>query len=263
MLSNARVKWIRQLHQKKFRSERRLFIAEGEKVVSELLSSDFQIESIYAVEDWSPTHKADVTVVSSAVLAQISALETPNKVLAIVHQPDQVTPEPLPGRNYLFLDAIRDPGNMGTIIRIADWFGIDRICCTSDCVELYNPKVVQASMGSIFRVPFSEADTAFLSRAADMRIPVYGAMLEGSSMYECSWPEGLVLVIGSESHGISEAVRACIMQYVTIPSYNLSQIKAESLNAAVATAILCAEMRRQQKKDPAVSGMKTSKQGEA
>lgn len=254
MLSKSNIKFIRQLHQKKYRNEHKLFIAEGEKIVGELLTSSFNIHSLYGTNEWVEENQLNdnrfpIAIVTEKELAEISLQETPNKVMALIFQPGpeaEVLFEP--DKNYLLLDAVRDPGNLGTILRIADWFGITKLVCSLDCVEIYNPKVVQSSMGSIFRVPFVAGSlTDFLKENTDKaKLLVYGAMLDGKRLYDVKFDKGTILIIGNESNGLSESVKQWINQSITIPTFNTTGSRPESLNAAVATAVCCSEICRQQ-----------------
>ena len=255
MISKPAIKFVRQLHQKKYRNEHKLFIVEGDKITRELLNSSYIIHSLYGSKPWlddtlKGNERFDIVAVSEKELGEISLLETPNKVLAIVQQPaPQTSIHFIPERNYLLLDAIRDPGNMGTILRIADWFGIDQLVLSPDCVEIYNPKVVQSSMGSILRVNFVEGELAeLLSKTSESKRPiVYGAVLSGKNLYDINFDKGSILVIGNESSGLSENLKQHIGMDITIPSFNATPERSESLNAAIATAVCCAEICRQQR----------------
>ena len=254
MLSKSTIKFVRQLHQKKYRNEHKLFIVEGEKIIRELLTSSFTIHSIFGVEPWlSESMKGDekfsAHVVNDKELGELSLLDAPNKALALVEQADlQTEVQFATDKNYLLLDAIRDPGNLGTILRIADWYGIDQLVLSPDCVEIYNPKVVQSSMGSILRVNYAEAhlDELLKKTKNDKRPLVYGALLEGKNLYDIKFNKGSILMIGNESKGLSDNVRKLIDIAITIPSFNMGIERSESLNAAVAAAICCSEIRRRQ-----------------
>lgn len=238
MLSKNELKYIQSLCQKKQRSAERLFIAEGVKLVAELLASGYPVEKIYAVKDWdAPATDVPITRIEDFELEKISTLQTPNQVFAIARQQDEMGEPVLRDKLTLVLDGIQDPGNLGTIIRIADWFGIDQIIASTDTVEYYNPKVIQSTMGSFLRVKIWYRDLeTFL---ATQQVPVYGALLDGESMYTTPVPSEGILVIGNESKGIREPVMPFINHAVTIPRMG----KAESLNAAIATGILLAQLR--------------------
>jgi TrmH family RNA methyltransferase len=246
MIPKALLKQTRQLHQKKFRNERGCFIVEGEKLIDELFKSDFIIQDLFITDEWiiPSTKKAQrIHHVTPNELHEISALESPNKGLAVAVIKENPGLIAEAEKRYLMLDGIRDPGNMGTLLRIADWFGIHGIFCSNDCVEIYNPKVVQASMGSIFRVPVS--DTNLMQLLKDHNdLTVYGAVLHGTSIYETHTEKGWILIIGNESTGISEELLDLCTAQVSIPSYSASGAGAESLNAAVAAAVICSEFSR-------------------
>jgi TrmH family RNA methyltransferase len=251
-LSNNQLKFIRSLHQAKYRKEHRLFIAEGPKLVEELRSSSFPIKLLLGTEKWFLDHPGEVSAGTESIkitpkeLERISTLKTPNEVLAVVEiqDPDPETMNPEKDL-ILVLNGIRDPGNLGTILRTADWFGYRNVICSPDCVELYNPKVVQATMGSITRVRVFYRDLVSLFKKQS-GIPVYGALLDGENIYSRDLESKGYLVIGNESRGISSELIPFITHPVSIPSVNaLDETKAESLNASIATAILCSEFRRQ------------------
>lgn len=239
MLSKNELKYIQSLCQKKQRTAERLFIAEGVKLVQELIVAGYPITKIYATEQWiMPKGNYDVTRISEQELEKISSLQTPNQVLAIVQQQEPADEPQWNQKLTLVLDGIQDPGNMGTIIRIADWFGIDQIIASEDTVELYNPKVIQSTMGSFMRVKVWYGDIASL--LSKNEVPVYGAVLDGKSMYDVMPPETGILVIGNESKGIREELQSLIDERITIPRIG----QAESLNAAVALGILLSQFRK-------------------
>lgn len=234
MISKNEVKYIQSLYHKKNREAEGLFIAEGPKIVEELLESSFEVIKIFATEDWQPPAAMQVMLqtVTTDELQKISVLQAANQVLALVRQPKPGTFPPLKGRLSLALDNIQDPGNLGTIIRIADWFGVNTILAGEQTVELYNPKVIQATMGSFVRVTVHYGELRQMVQ--DAVVPVYGAMLQGQNVFETgNIAEGL-LVIGNESKGISPELANLVTHPVTIPRYG----GAESLNAAVATGII-------------------------
>ena len=235
MISKAEIKEIRALSQKKFRDAAGLFVVEGEKLVEEALSSGFEVVKVFRTEE-----------IGEENMARISMLTHPSPVLALVRQPALQEPVPVPGELMLALDSLRDPGNVGTILRIADWFGIRTVLASPDTVELYNPKVVQATMGAIFRVrvhvcPLPET----LADWKRSGVPVYGTFLHGESLYGASLRNEGVIVLGSERDGISPEVEATVTKRLTIPPYPADQPSgAESLNVATAAAIVCGEFRR-------------------
>ena len=242
MLTKNTIKQIASLRQQKFRKELGLFVVEGRKMVEELLHSDFEIVGLFATEafltDYPAFAKAEIA--SEVQMQQMSGQDTPPGILSVVKIPQQGEIKTT-SRLILALDGIANPGNMGTLIRTAEWFGIHDVVCSSDCVELWNPKVVQATMGSLFRVKVWSTDLPyFLTQAKGKSI--YGALLEGENLFQMqAKPEGF-LVIGSESHGIRPEVLPCITHPITIPRVDDS--RTESLNAAVAGAILMAEMTK-------------------
>ena len=230
-ITQAEIKQIRSLREKKFRDEYGLFVVEGEKMVQEALCSDFEVVRVWRRDE-----------IGEAAMARISQLSTPSPVLAVVSRPE---PSGLVLERGLFLalDGVRDPGNLGTILRIADWFGVQTLFLSDDCVDLYNPKVIQSSMGSIFRVRTVTSDLADLARRfREAGMPVYGTFLDGEDIYQAPLrPEGLV-VMGNEAAGIRPAVAAEVDARLLIPAFGRSG--AESLNVAVATAVTLSEFRR-------------------
>ena len=240
MLSKNEAKYIQSLSHKKFRQDSGLFIAEGVKLIDELLKSSFKIKKLYATDDWEPVASGDYDLVrvSAEELRKISLLQTAHQVLALVEEPAEGPLPDLSGQLVLALDGIQDPGNMGTLIRIADWFGIHTILASEDTVDCFNPKVVQSSMGSIFRVKLHYTDLKECLSSA--KIPVYGALLEGKPVYLIDRPEQGVLLIGNESKGIQPALKPFITHPVNIPRIG----EAESLNAAVAAGIILSHFRK-------------------
>ncbi|MDT3356949.1 MAG: RNA methyltransferase [Bacteroidota bacterium] len=237
-ISNNEIKSIKALANKKFRDEKGLFVVEGEKMVAEALKSPFEVVSVYRADE-----------IGEAAMARISMLSSPSPVLAVVRKPAMEAPAKLENGLYLALDGIRDPGNMGTIIRIADWFGIKGIFATSDSVDIFNPKVVQSTMGAIFRMDFRYADLCALAdyvKAGGGR--VYGTFLDGRNIYghelETGEDSPVVIVVGNESNGISKEMAARVTDRLYIPPYPADDPGSESLNAAVATAVTVAEFRR-------------------
>lgn len=239
MLVKSKVKYIQSLGQKKFRQQEGVFIAEGPKLVKELLTehSDSVLE-IFALKTWIEENKKitanhNLTEITEAELEKISQFTTPNQVVAVVKNFNTIEPVAEKEKFILALDGIQDPGNLGTIIRIADWFGVQDIVCSEDSADRYNPKVVQSTMGSIGRVNvFYTSLTKWLGEQQDARI--YAAVLEGQDITRMQEPAGGVIVIGNESKGISEEVLRFCNVTITIPQKG----KAESLNAAVATGII-------------------------
>ena len=239
MLSSAQIKFIKSLSQKKFRDSSGLFVAEGEKLVAEALASRFQVEAVYRKEE-----------IGEAAMARITGLSSPSPALALVHRPEDLSKAELPDKGlFLALDGIRDPGNLGTILRVADWFGIDAVFCSPDTVDCFNPKVVQATMGAIFRVRIHYTDIPLLcEKTRAMGGKVYGTFLDGENFYQKDLSNGKdtpsVIVIGNEANGITEKTAACVTDRLYIPPYPADDAGSESLNAAVATAITVSEFRR-------------------
>ena len=244
MLTKNTIKQVASLRQQKFRKELGLFVVEGRKLTEELLHSDFETVGLYATEAFLKEHPSftNAEIVSEIQMEQMSGQDTPPGILAVVRSPEQDEIK-TSSRLVLALDGIANPGNMGTLIRTAEWFGIRDVVCSLDCVELWNPKTVQATMGSLFRVKVWKTDlVAYLQKAKSEDKAVYGALLEGENLFQIkAKPEG-ILVIGSESHGIRAAVLPCITHPITIP--RVGDSATESLNAAVAGAILMAEMTK-------------------
>lgn len=238
ILSNNEIKRVRSLSQKKFRDESGLFVVEGEKMVEEALKSGFGIEAIYRRED-----------IGDNAMSRISMLSSPSPVLAVMKKPSMEAPESVSCGLYLGLDSLRDPGNLGTVIRIADWFGINAIFATKDTVDVFNPKVVQSTMGAIFRVKLHYID---LPKKAESVLKaggkVYGTFLDGRNIYgrelETGADSPVMIVIGNESEGISPAMEKLVSDRLYIPPFPESGTGSESLNAAVAAAVTVAEFRR-------------------
>ena len=234
MISKNRIKFIRSLHRKKERIQHQMFIVEGEKPVSELLISGIIIDSLYYTENsHSKISEFQGELVSNKEMSMISTLKTPPGILAVCAYMHWEKPEFDKGK-FILLDRINDPGNLGTIVRIADWFGIDAIVCSTDSVDIYNPKTIQSSMGSIFKIPvFYFGLDKFLSELGKEKV-VIGADMAGVSLKDFSFPDNGFLLMGSESHGIDPKLDSVITHRVTIPKSG----NAESLNVAVATGIL-------------------------
>lgn len=245
MLSKSQIGFIKSLHQKKYRKENGIFIIEGIKSIAEFIQSSYQVHSIYYLAQYQsllPELPTNIKLfeVNSTELDKISTLQTPQGILALVHLPKNpvLDTKQLKNNFSLVLDGIQDPGNLGTIIRTADWFGFKQIICSPNTVEVYNPKTVQATMGSLSRMNIYYQDLAPLLSAPP--VPVFGAVLNGKSMYDVNWgTEGLV-ILGNEGQGISPEIMDLITVPVTIPRIG----GAESLNVAVCAAILCADISR-------------------
>ncbi|MFD2573153.1 TrmH family RNA methyltransferase [Spirosoma soli] len=247
MLSKNQIKYIQSLHQKKYRQQHGAFLVEGAKSVQEVLQSNFEIELVVATEVFykenvrlTDHQRTPVEIASPADLERIGTLESNNAALAVVrtkqNRPLVADPEEI----VLILDDIRDPGNLGTILRIADWYGIRKILCSETTADVYNPKVISASKGSFTRVSWWYGDIVqFLAQQPNL--PVYGAFLDGEDVHTLSFGSGGYLVMGNESNGIRPEVEAFVTQKVTIPRYG----EAESLNVGIATAVLLDNWRRE------------------
>lgn len=239
MVSKNQIKLVKSLHQKKYRNLHNLFVAEGIKVVRELVNSDFKVNTIFSSDAEINLGTTDIIEhVSEAELKKMSALTAPNKIIGVFEIPK--TKKPNFEGWVVVLDDIRDPGNLGTIIRLCDWFGIEHLVCSSNTVDCYNPKTLQATMGSISRVNIGYTDLqTFLKNAP---VTVFGAFMEGDVVYGATVPKTGILVMGNEANGISEEVEALVTQKISIPQFGEST--TESLNVATATAILLNEIRR-------------------
>jgi len=237
-LSKNYIKLITSLSQKKYRLKHKLFVVEGVKVVHEFLNSSYELEIVFSTDtDFSSTDK--FIEVTDQELKKISSLKNPNKVLAIFKIPNQINP--IMGGLILALDSINDPGNLGTIIRLCDWFGIEQLVCSNETVDCFNSKVVQASMGSLTRVAVSYLDLKkYLQNAS---VPIFVADMDGLDVYKTKLPDSAVLVLGNEANGISDEIKQLVTTKITIPRYGDFQ-ETESLNVATASAILLSEFRR-------------------
>ena len=237
-LSKNYIKLITSLSQKKYRQKHKLFVVEGVKVVHEFLNSSYELEIVFSTDtDFSSTNK--FIEVTDQELKKISSLKNPNKVLAIFKIPNQINP--IMGGLILALDSINDPGNLGTIIRLCDWFGIEQLVCSNETVDCFNSKVVQASMGSLTRVAVSYLDLKkYLQNAS---VPIFVADMDGLDVYKTKLPDSAVLVLGNEANGISDEIKQLVTTKITIPRYGAFH-QTESLNVATASAILLSEFRR-------------------
>jgi TrmH family RNA methyltransferase len=244
MISKQQIKFINSLKRNKNRLQSNCFISEGVNILEDLFKSDFSIETLFATKEWSlknPTKECNI--INLQALKKISSLKSPNDVLAIVTRKNYLYNKSIIQKNkkIILLDNISDPGNMGTIIRTADWFGYDHIFVSNKCVDCYNPKVVQSSMGSIFRVSISKVNPLdFLLDTASLGIKSFGASLSGENIYDIIMPDKYVMVFGSESHGISIDVQSMLDEQLSIPSNNDS---IDSLNVSVAFGIILSEIR--------------------
>lgn len=256
MLSKARIKQIHSLEQKKYRRQEGLFVAEGHKLVGELLAAGHSPVYICHTQSWQvPQNAKDgaihkdspVDIVTEAELRSASLLQHPQQILALFPLPRWERPVPQIGNEKLVLalDGVQDPGNLGTICRLADWFGIEDIVCSAETVDVFNPKAVQATMGAISRVRVHYTDLkAFLQEASALSVPIYGTFLDGRNIYERSLTPYGIIVMGNEGKGISPDISDMVTDRLFIPNYPQERPTTESLNVAVATAITCAEFRR-------------------
>ncbi len=246
MLTKSQEKYINSLRIKKYRKEYKVFIAEGEKLAEEILQSSFSIQQIVATWQWIDKYAAkvkqrdfEITEVSEPEMSKISELKSPSSVLIIASIPEwKIDEEELQSNLSLILEQIQDPGNMGTIIRIADWFGIPNIFCSEDCADVFNPKTVQSTMGSVTHVKVFETDLIELLKKYSS-LPSYAAVLDGKDLFNEHLSSGGFILIGNESKGLSDPLLQLSKVKLSIPAYG----KAESLNAAIAAGIICAQFR--------------------
>lgn len=252
MLSKNLLKLIRSLEVKKYRKESALFVAEGEKLVKDLLASDVECLKVIATEEFSlhsyKTKCPEFITVSDEELKKASFLRTPQGILGIFKQKSIEFDPTLPERELcLALDDVQDPGNLGTIIRIADWFGIENIFCSIGTVDIYNPKTVQATMGAIARVNIHYVDLPQFIKSQKKSVPVYGTFLDGKNIYEHSLSANGIVIMGNEGNGIGNECEKCISERILIPNFPIGRPTSESLNVSTATAIVCSEFRRRVK----------------
>jgi TrmH family RNA methyltransferase len=247
MLSRAKIKQVRSLKMKKFRDEEQLFVAEGNKLVADMMPA-FECEWMIAKTSWMATQgdipAKELLLADEDDILKISSLKTPQDVLAVFKIPSYALEDVDPVHQLvLALDGIQDPGNLGTVIRLADWFGIEHIVCSPDTADAFGPKAVQATMGALARVKVHYTKLeSFLEK--HNAVPRYGAFLEGENIYEKTLSPTGILVMGNEGNGIRPSVEALVNERLYIPNYPETRESSESLNVAVATAVLCAEFRR-------------------
>jgi TrmH family RNA methyltransferase len=244
MLTQGQIKLIRSLSDKKVRRENHLFIVEGVKCVNELLHSSYNIRAIFALKEWSdkasPKLKNKVTVINEDLLDRISHLSKPNKVVALVDIPEinNLQPEFIK-ESVLILDGVNDPGNLGTIIRLCHWFGIKKIICSKNTVDVYNPKVIQATMGSFAHVDvFYEELTNLIAK---LTMPIFSADMKGENIFSAKIPYPFALVMGSESHGVSKEILK-LSKTIAIPSFHVNSNAPESLNVAIAASVILSQI---------------------
>lgn len=240
MVTKSQIKLITSLQQKKFRIKHQLFFVEGTKVIQEFYQAGWKLHSLFTTSIISGLPESKTTEISSTDLKKISALKSPNTALAVfeISAPKNYTNKGI----QVALDDVRDPGNLGTIIRLCDWFGVQHLICSDNTVDCYNPKVLQASMGSLARVNvlYTKLETFFTNENS---LPVYGAFMEGQSVYEEQLPDEAILLMGNEGKGISEQLERYLTKKVSIPQFGNSN-ETESLNVAMATSILLSEFHR-------------------
>ena len=233
MITNSDIRLVRSLREKKFRDELGLFVVEGEKMVQEALDSAYDVVNVFRREE-----------IGDDVMSRISMLNTPSPALAVVRIPVTNPLEKIPAGLYLALDSVRDPGNLGTIVRLADWFGVDGIFASPDTVELYNPKTVQSTMGAIFRKSVTYCNLEDVCRCFTVGCrPIYGTFMDGDNIYATELKQDALVVMGNEARGISPAISSLVTSRIHIPSF-AGGPTAESLNVAIATAVTISEFRR-------------------
>lgn len=249
MLSKSKIKFIRSLEMKKLRAEHQVFVAEGNKMVSDMLGA-FECELLLAKSSWMATQgdipAKELLLAEEGDIRKVSLLKNPQDVLAVFRLPSYALAEIDPANELvLALDGIQDPGNLGTIIRLADWYGIEHILCSKDTADAFGPKAVQATMGALSRVKvhYTELETYLKPQ----NIPVYGTLLEGEDLYSKELTPYGVIVMGNEGNGIRPSIETLVNERIYIPSFPANRETSESLNVAVATAIVCAEFRRRQR----------------
>ena len=240
MLSKNQLKFIRSLKKKKFRQTHQLFLAEGIKVVEELIKSPFIVHQLYATESYSNIlNVPDIQLISDKELGLVSDFSSPNQILGIFEIPK--SKDLVKQGITLALDEINDPGNLGTIIRLCDWFGVAQLVCSENTVDCYNQKVVQASMGSLTRVSVNYVD--LVSYLANEKRTIYGTFLKGENIYSSKLEKNAVIVLGNEANGISNEIEQLVHKKITIPQFGEQQ-STESLNVAMSTAIILSEFKR-------------------
>jgi TrmH family RNA methyltransferase len=255
VLSKNQIKLITSLQQKKFRDQHQLFVAEGNKLISDLIAAKTEIEYLIYTKEWKIKNtignhvKMNNRIETDAnQIKKISSLKTPSSVLAVFKMPKRVVSEAsIQNSLSILLDDVQDPGNLGTIIRIADWFGIKHIFCSHNTVDLYNPKVIQATMGAIssVNVTYSNLEEIIL-KYKKPNFPIYGTFLEGEIIYKCKLQKKGFIIMGNEGKGVSENIQNLVSNKLYIPDFPCGEAASESLNVSVATSIICSEFRRQE-----------------
>ena len=244
-MTKAEIQFVRSLADKRTRDSEHLFVAEGFKLVDEIRNSKLNIRTIYTTRD--DITGRDVVRIEKREMERISQLSTATEILAIVEQPRYtLSLDSLKRKLTLALDGVQNPGNMGTIIRLADWFGVENIICSRECADLYNPKVVQATMGALLSVKLHYVDnlSALLNKARDGGMAIYGTLLDGNNIYHETLSREGIIVMGNEGRGLSDECRNTLSHKLFIPPYPADVPTSESLNVAMATGIILAEFRR-------------------
>lgn len=244
-MTKAEIQFIRSLADKRTRDTEHLFVAEGIKLVDEIINSQLRIRNIYTTRD--DVAGRDVVRIEKREMERISQLNTASDILAVVEQPRySLKLNNLRSRLTLALDGVQNPGNMGTIVRLADWFGVENIICSRECADLYNPKVVQATMGALLRVKVHYVDNLswLLSEAREGGLPIYGTLLDGNNIYNERLSSEGIIVMGNEGRGLSDECRKTLTHKLFIPPYPADAPTSESLNVAMATGIILSEFRR-------------------
>ncbi len=256
MISKPQIQFIRSLELKKFRDESGCFIAEGDKLVREALSvpigSAFQPITVWGTAEWLKINKrltnqpgTEFITVSESELERISLLKTPNQVIAVIRRnPEALITFDFNNDLLIGLNQVQDPGNVGTILRLADWFGMGGVIASADSADFYSPKVVQSSMGSIFRVKLLTTEMMSFLSALPQDFPVYGTHLKGKNLYECPLTKNGIILMGNESKGLGDDLMKFTTQDLFIPDFSQNLAKPESLNVSIAAAIVCSEFRR-------------------
>lgn len=239
MLSKNQIKLINQLNKKKYRKKYGLFFAEGVKTVKEFLNSSYELEKLYATVDLLFTADGKSELISEQELKKISVLKTPQMVLGVFRIVEMKADPDI--KLSLVLDGVRDPGNLGTIIRLCDWFGIEQLICSEDTVDCYNPKTIQATMGSLARVKVIYTDLVEFIQKSDL--PVFGTFMDGKNIYKQNLPEEGLIIMGNEANGITPEVEALVNRRISVPQFGRQNL-TESLNVATATAIVLSEFMR-------------------
>lgn len=248
-ISKNKIKYIRSLDLRKKRKEEKVFLAESPKLVQELLEH-FHCTYLAATEEWISTHPNitadEIAIISHEELEKTSLQKNPQHVLGIFKQPEwNYDLNKISQSLSLVLDDIQDPGNLGTIIRIADWFGIEDVFCSLNTADIYSPKAIQATMGAIARVRVHYLNITDFIKQASQQMPIYGTFLDGTNIYQKPLSNNGLIIMGNEGKGISEEIRQLVNRKLLIPNYPANRTTSESLNVAIATAIVCAEFRRQ------------------